>query len=74
MGMPGPFELLIIGLIFLLIFGKRLPETARSLGQSITSFKKGLKDEPLPDDGVSDARASADRMLVDQHGEPVRHG
>jgi sec-independent protein translocase protein TatA len=40
--MPGPFELVIIGLIGLLIFGKRLPEVGKSLGRSIVEFKKGL--------------------------------
>ena len=43
-GMPGPFELLIIGLIVLLLFGNRLPSTMRSLGKSITEFKKGINN------------------------------
>ncbi|MHA2063384.1 MAG: Sec-independent protein translocase subunit TatA/TatB [Candidatus Thorarchaeota archaeon] len=43
-GMPGPMELIIIGFIGLLLFGKRLPSTMRSLGSSIVEFKKGLSD------------------------------
>ena len=42
-GMPGATELIIIGVIGLLIFGKRLPEVGKSLGKSIVEFKKGLK-------------------------------
>jgi sec-independent protein translocase protein TatA len=42
-GMPGPFEWIIIAGIGLLIFGKRLPEVGRSLGKGIVEFKKGLK-------------------------------
>jgi len=56
-GMPGGMEWLVIAVIGLLIFGKRLPEVGKSLGQGIVQFKKGLKgveediaqvDQPAP--------------------------
>lgn len=38
-------ELLIIFFIVLLIFGaRRLPELGRSIGKTISSFKKGIKE------------------------------
>ncbi|NAS26229.1 twin-arginine translocase TatA/TatE family subunit [Herbidospora sp. NEAU-GS84] len=41
MGSLGPTELIIIGLIVILLFGaKKLPDTARALGQSLRLFKK----------------------------------
>ena len=40
--MPGGYEWLIIGLIALLLFGKRLPGVAKSLGQAMHEFKSGL--------------------------------
>ena len=38
------WQLLIVLAIFLLLFGNRLPGIARSFGQSITEFKKGVKE------------------------------
>jgi len=40
---PGPMEMLIIGAIAVLLFGKRLPEVGRSLGKGIVEFKKGIR-------------------------------
>jgi sec-independent protein translocase protein TatA len=45
------WKLLIALVVVLLLFGSRLPSVARSLGQSLTEFKKGLKegDEVTPE-------------------------
>ena len=40
----GPMELLIVGGIALMIFGNRLPSVARSVGKSLTEFKKGMNE------------------------------
>ncbi|GJQ59441.1 MAG: twin-arginine translocase TatA/TatE family subunit [Candidatus Scalindua sp. AMX11] len=42
-GMPGGVEWIIILVIALLIFGKRLPEVMKSMGKGIVEFKKGVK-------------------------------
>ena len=51
--MPGGMEWLVIGLVALLLFGKRLPGVARSLGQALREFKSGLSslgdDKPEPE-------------------------
>lgn len=39
----GPMEWVVILVIMLLLFGKRLPEVGKSLGKGIVEFKKGLK-------------------------------
>ena len=41
----GPWELLLIFLAILLLFGaKRLPEIAQGMGKGIREFKKAMKD------------------------------
>jgi sec-independent protein translocase protein TatA len=49
----GITELLIVLAILVVLFGAvKLPKLARSLGQSRNEFKRGLSDEPEPDDRV----------------------
>ena len=46
MSMPGPFELLVIFFVVLILFGgKKLPEFGRALGEGIREFQKALKGE-----------------------------
>jgi sec-independent protein translocase protein TatA len=58
------YELIFFGIIALLLFGKRLPEVARSLGKGLTEFKKGMK-------GVEDDFRSAYRE-ADRDSTPQR--
>jgi sec-independent protein translocase protein TatA len=45
MGSLGPWELGIIGVIVVLMFGtKRLPELGSGLGKAISNFKKSYKE------------------------------
>ncbi|MDP9182617.1 MAG: Sec-independent protein translocase subunit TatA [Actinomycetota bacterium] len=49
MNLPGGWELVLVLLVVLLIFGsKRLPDSARALGRSLRIFKaetKGLRSD-----------------------------
>ena len=40
----GPWEVIVIAIVALLLFGHRLPDVARSAGRAVVEFKKGLRD------------------------------
>jgi sec-independent protein translocase protein TatA len=52
------WKILLFLLVILLLFSSRLPGLARSLGQSIIEFKKGLKElENSSDDDQSENKS-----------------
>jgi sec-independent protein translocase protein TatA len=75
----GPTELIIIGVVVILLFGaKKLPDTARALGQSLRLFKKETSSmredneaqtavrtqaEPVPPQQVAAAGPSVEERL-----------
>ncbi|TWT59414.1 Sec-independent protein translocase subunit TatA/TatB [Rubinisphaera italica] len=79
---PGWTEMIIIGFIALLLFGKRLPEVARSLGQGFVEFKRGMTSietdmrkaaysEPAPAKPVETKRVEEDlRPTADKFEAP----
>jgi sec-independent protein translocase protein TatA len=73
-GMPGTMDWVIIGLIGLLIFGKRLPEVGRSLGKGIVEFKKGLKGVEDDMDSAESSGTSSQRTLPSQTNLPPGAG
>lgn len=42
-GSLGTWEIVLILVVLLLLFGTRLPKVARSMGQSMSEFKKGVR-------------------------------
>lgn len=51
----NPVELVVIGVVAVLLFGNKLPNVARSMGKSLTEFKRGMQD--LKDElNVADTR------------------
>jgi len=40
----GPFEMVVIGILAVVLFGGNLPEVARKLGGSYREFRRGLNE------------------------------
>jgi TatA/E family protein of Tat protein translocase len=59
----GIGEVLVVMVLALLIFGKRLPEVGRSLGRGIVEFKEGLK-------GAAASLGSSDKADPDLESTP----
>ncbi len=58
---PGPFEMIVILIVAVLIFGRRLPEIARNMGKSVSEFKKGIKEAgKAKDEIIEDVREAGE--------------
>jgi sec-independent protein translocase protein TatA len=59
----GPSELMLVAFISLLLFGNRLPSVMRSLGRSVTEFKKGISgvEEEIEQAVATDKKPDAAR-------------
>lgn len=59
MGKIGIWELLVILVIVLIIFGpKALPKLGKSVGKTIGSFKKGLSEDDDDEDDEQEVKAA----------------
>ncbi len=78
-GGVGTSEWLIIGVVAVLLFGKRLPEVGRSLGKSLMEFKKGMagiEDEirnagNISSTGTSSRTSTPRYQELDERDEPT---
>ena len=45
LGVVGPWQIIIIALVILLLFGgKKIPELMKGLGKGVKSFKEGINE------------------------------
>ena len=64
---PGGYEWIVILIVALLLFGRRLPEVMRSMGQGVRQFKKGLND--VDEDIQGDMESGSDEPVREIEGK-----
>jgi len=43
LGLPAPTQLIVLLVLAVLLFGQNLPQVARSLGQKLAEFRRGMR-------------------------------
>src|SRR5579884_2262525 len=66
----GPQEMLILLIIGVLLFGRKLPEVGRYLGKGIVEFKKGVKG--LEDEVDGTITTTRQDPVIEQPRPPQR--
>jgi sec-independent protein translocase protein TatA len=66
----GTSEMVIFGVIALLLYGKRLPEVAKGLGQSFRQFKDGLSGI---DEDFTNPMKSVQKSINNAMNSPVNY-
>ena len=66
----GAQEMIVLLVIGVLLFGRKLPEVGRYLGKGIVEFKKGMKG--LEDEIDSSASARPEAPVLEQLRPPQR--
>ena len=67
----GPSEMLVLAIIGVLLFGRKLPEVGRYLGKGIVEFKKGIKGLEDEFDPATAPRQET-TAIAEQHRPPQR--
>lgn len=71
-GFPGHWEWVVLLIIGLLLFGRRLPDVGRNVGRAIVEFKKGVKgiSDEIEEESSRSGGPGRDRSL--ESGETAR--
>lgn len=53
LGIPGPWQIVLIVMVVLLLFGgRKIPELMRGLGQGMKEFKKATSEDKEAEDEI----------------------
>ena len=72
-GLEGWHIVIIVLLVAVLFGAKRMPDAARSIGQSLRIFKSEVKAANTTDDSAAPAPAPIAPIMHVDHVEPVEH-
>jgi len=67
----GMQEMIIIGVVAVLLFGKRLPEVARNLGKSYMQFKSQLSEFQFDLNAAVEDEPSRKHATLEDHSEDL---
>ena len=70
-GLPGHGEWIVLLILGLLIFGRRLPEVGRSLGRGIVEFKRGIRGVEDEIEEASSGPATRPERLTEKSVEDL---
>jgi sec-independent protein translocase protein TatA len=65
-------EILVLGIIAVLLFGRRLPEMAKYIGKSVVEFKKGMHGLETGFDDVANPAAPSASAPTSAPAEAIR--
>lgn len=51
LGLPGGIEWIVIGIIILLLMGKRIPKLMHSMGKAVHELKRGFNEDEESEEG-----------------------
>jgi len=68
-GASNPIVYVALAMVAFLLFGNRLPSVMRSLGRSVTEFKKGVAGI---EDDINDAVSNSERTSSNQNNTENR--
>lgn len=60
----GVWEIAVLGVIAVLLFGRKLPDMAKYLGKSVVEFKKGMHGLETGFDDVANPNAAAPQQTA----------
>jgi sec-independent protein translocase protein TatA len=75
LGLPGGSEIYLIAFVALLLFGNRLPGVMKSLGKSVTEFKKGVAgiEDDISTATTADAKPASTVPPTTSTTQPTTH-